>query len=397
MRAVALGRDAIVVTSSIWQLNAVALRSGDEAVLIDSPYFPDELDMLPALLEQSGFSPSGLLATHADYDHVLGRLAFPGMALGVGEMTGERLRRDPGAVQRALRDADARHYVARAAPLALGQVQELPVPGKIELGEEELEAHPAEGHTADGTAYFARFAGVLAVGDYLSDVEIPMISPGGALDDYRATLARLAPLIEAAEHVVPGHGAVHDRDTALRILGEDGDYLDALERGEAKLPKGRDSAEHRFHNQRVGELGAHLLGRRLYEEMTYWETADQAPDAGETELEFARIWQSLPKIVFSSTLEAVEGNTTLATAGVAEEVARLKEEEGGDIGVGGAGLASTCIELGLVDEYLIFVSPVVLGGGTPFFPALKTPIDLELVETRTFASRVVYLRYRAHA
>src|SRR3954447_17814493 len=103
MRAVALGRDAIVVTSSLWQTNALALRSGEEAVLIDSPYFPDELDMLPALLEQSGFTPSGLLATHADYDHMLGRLAFPGMALGVGEMTGEGLRRHPGAVQRALR------------------------------------------------------------------------------------------------------------------------------------------------------------------------------------------------------------------------------------------------------------------------------------------------------
>jgi glyoxylase-like metal-dependent hydrolase (beta-lactamase superfamily II) len=256
VRAVALGRDAIVVTSSIWQLNAIALRSGEEAVLIDSPYFPDELDMLPALLEQSGFTPSGLLATHADYDHVLGRLAFPGMALGVGEMTAERLRRDPGAVQRALRDADAAHYVTRPVPLALGQVQELPVPGKIELGEEELEAHPAEGHTADGVAYVARFASVLACGDYLSGVEIPMISPGGSLDDYRATLARLAPIVESVESVVPGHGAVHDRDTALRILDEDISYLDALERGDApKLPRGRDSVEQRrIHDENLAQV-----------------------------------------------------------------------------------------------------------------------------------------------
>jgi glyoxylase-like metal-dependent hydrolase (beta-lactamase superfamily II) len=257
MRAVALGRDAIVVTSSIWQLNALALRSGEEAVLIDSPYFPDELEMLPALLEQAGFTPSGLLATHADFDHVLGRLAFPGMALGVGETTAMRLAGEPGAAQRALRDADAEYYVARPAPLALGQVQELPVPGKIELGEEELEAHPAEGHTADGTAYVARFAGVLAVGDYLSDVEIPMISPGGALDDYRATLARLAPLVEAAESIVPGHGAVHDRDGALRILGEDLEYLDGLQRGDERpaLPKGRDSGEQRrIHERNVAAL-----------------------------------------------------------------------------------------------------------------------------------------------
>jgi glyoxylase-like metal-dependent hydrolase (beta-lactamase superfamily II) len=256
MRAVALGRDALVVTSSIWQTNAVALRSGEEAVLIDSPYFPDELEMLPALLDQAGFTPSGLLATHADYDHLLGRLAFPGMALGVGELTGERLRREPGAAQRALRDADAKHYVARSAPLSLGQVQELPVPGKIELGTEELEAHPAEGHTADGVAYVARFASAMFCGDYLSDVEIPMISPGGALDDYRATLARLAPLIEMVDTVVPGHGAPHDREATLRILDEDLEYLDALERGgEVKLPKGRDSAEQkRIHGENIDRL-----------------------------------------------------------------------------------------------------------------------------------------------
>jgi glyoxylase-like metal-dependent hydrolase (beta-lactamase superfamily II) len=245
VRAVALGRDAIVVTSSAWQTNAVALRSGDEAVLIDSPYFPDELDMLPQLLAQAGFEPSGLLATHADYDHLLGRLAFPGMALGVGETTAERLRTEPGAAQRELRDADAELYVARAAPLALGHVQALPVPGLVELGDERLELHPAEGHTSDGTAFVASFAGVIACGDYLSDAEIPMLSPGGSLETYRATLARLGPLVDTAESVVPGHGAVHDRASALRILDEDVDYLDALERRERRLPKGRDSARQR--------------------------------------------------------------------------------------------------------------------------------------------------------
>jgi dihydrofolate reductase len=155
-----------------------------------------------------------------------------------------------------------------------------------------------------------------------------------------------------------------------------------------------DEELHSFHNERVRELGAHLMGRRLYETMLYWETADQDPDAGPVELEFARIWQPLPKIVFSTTLERVEGNARLARDGVAEEVARLKEQPGGDIGVGGAGLASSLIELGLVDEYQLFVAPIVLGGGTPFFPALDQRIPLELVETRTFASRIVYLRYR---
>ena len=155
-----------------------------------------------------------------------------------------------------------------------------------------------------------------------------------------------------------------------------------------------DEELHRFHNQQTRELGAHLCGRRLYEVMRYWDTADENPALGETELEFARIWKDLPKIVFSKTLKTAEGNARLAEEGVAEELAKLKEEPGKDLAVGGAGLASTCIELGLIDEYRLFVSPVVLGGGTPFFPVLDERIDLDLVETRTFGSRVVYVRYR---
>jgi dihydrofolate reductase len=155
-----------------------------------------------------------------------------------------------------------------------------------------------------------------------------------------------------------------------------------------------DEELHRFHNQRVRELGAHFLGRRLYEEMVYWETADQDPSAGEVELEFAGIWKELPKVVFSRTLDRVEGNTRLATEGVADEVAKLKEQPGKDLAVGGAGLAAAFIELDLVDEFEPFVYPVVVGGGTPFLPALEKRIGLELLETRTFASRVVHLRYR---
>jgi dihydrofolate reductase len=155
-----------------------------------------------------------------------------------------------------------------------------------------------------------------------------------------------------------------------------------------------DEELHRFHNQQVREIGAHLLGRRLYEVMAYWETADENPSAADYELEFARIWKALPKIVFSKTLETVEGNARLVREGVAEEVAKLKEEPGEDLAVGGAGLASTLMKLGLVDEFRPFVSPVVLGGGTPYLPALDERINLELVETRTFGSRVVYLRYR---
>jgi dihydrofolate reductase len=155
-----------------------------------------------------------------------------------------------------------------------------------------------------------------------------------------------------------------------------------------------DEELHRFHNERVREVGAQFLGRRLYETMVYWETADENPAATDYALEFARIWQGLPKIVFSKTLQTVEGNTRLATDGVVEEVAKLKEQSGKDLAVGGAGLASTFIELGLVDEFQLFMCPVVLGGGTPYFPAGADRTDLELVGTRTFGSRVVYLRYR---
>jgi dihydrofolate reductase len=153
-----------------------------------------------------------------------------------------------------------------------------------------------------------------------------------------------------------------------------------------------DEELHRFHNEQTRELGAHFCGRRLYETMLYWETAHENPSAGEPELEFAEIWRPLPKIVFSTTLDTVEGSARLATRGIAEEVRAA--QDGKDLGVGGAGLAAEFTRLGLVDEYRLFVYPVVLGGGTPYLPPLDERIDLELVETRTFGSRVVYLRYR---
>lgn len=250
MKAAAVHEEALVLTSRLWQTNSLALRAGGETILIDSPYFPDELELLPQVLAQAGFEPDALLATHADFDHMLGRLAFPELALGVGEPTMLRIRAEPGAAQRELRDADAEHYVTRPAPLALGSVQSLPVPGKLELGGQELELHPAEGHSEDGLAVYAAFAGLLACGDYLSDVEIPVISPGGSIEDYRLALARLAKLVDGAAIVVPGHGAPLERDAALRVLDEDLGYLDDLERGVERppLPAGRSSArQHELH------------------------------------------------------------------------------------------------------------------------------------------------------
>jgi glyoxylase-like metal-dependent hydrolase (beta-lactamase superfamily II) len=243
LRAVSVDPDALVVTSLMWQTNATALRAGGEAMLVDSPYYPEELEALPPLLADAGFTPDALIATHGDFDHLLGRIAYPGLALGLGDPTVERFHREPGAAQRELRDYDSRLYVERSGPLSLGQVQTLPVPGSVELGDQELELHPASGHTADGMAIFARWCGVLCVGDYLSGVEIPWISDGGSRVEYRATLARLAPLVEAAAVVVPGHGSPHDRAAAMRLLDEDVAYLDALERGgeRPRLPEGRDT------------------------------------------------------------------------------------------------------------------------------------------------------------
>lgn len=151
----------------------------------------------------------------------------------------------------------------------------------------------------------------------------------------------------------------------------------------------------RFHTEQVRELGVHLLGRRLYETMVVWETMDEQPSVTESHLEFARVWKALPKIVFSTSLESVVGNARLARDGLADEVARLKEQPGQDIGVGGAALAASLAAHGLIDEYRIFVAPVVLGAGTSYFSPVDDRIPLELVETRTFGSRVVYLRYRS--
>ena len=241
----------------MWQTNATVLRAGGETMLVDSPYFPHELEALPEVLASAGFEPDALIATHADFDHLLGRVAFPALALGLGESSVERIHRDPGGAQRQLRDYDATLYVERPGPLSLGQVQALPVPGSVEVGDRELELHPAEGHTADGMAIFARWCGVLCLGDYVSKVEIPWISESGSATDYRATLARLAPLIEAAETIVPGHGPPHDRDTALWLLEEDVEYLEALERDRegAKLPKGRETKSQReIHAENVSRV-----------------------------------------------------------------------------------------------------------------------------------------------
>jgi glyoxylase-like metal-dependent hydrolase (beta-lactamase superfamily II) len=254
MQAVSVQADLIVFISRFWQTTCTAVRAGDEGFVIDSPVYPDELEALGGVLEQAAFPISGLLATHADWDHLLGRIAFPEASLGCGESTARRLAAEPGAAQRELRDFDEAHYVDDRRPLALGGVQSLPVPGRLSLGPEErrrdLELHPADGHTADGTAFYIAWLDVLVCGDYLSPVEIPWISPGGSAEVYLATLARLRALVDRAETVVPGHGRPLNRSNAMALLEEDVAYLNALiEQGEAAaLPPGRRTgAQRRIH------------------------------------------------------------------------------------------------------------------------------------------------------
>jgi glyoxylase-like metal-dependent hydrolase (beta-lactamase superfamily II) len=279
MRAVALHEDVIVFVSDVWQTTCTAVRGDDEGFVIDSPVYPEELRALPEVLEQAEFPVSGLLATHADWDHLLGRLAFPAAALGAAESTITRLNSELGGAQRRLRAFDEEHYVPDRGPLGLGSLQALPVPGRLEVGTRggpagpareqgasgatpgrELELLPADGHTGDGTAYWLPWARVLVCGDYLSPVEIPMISAsaGGTLPAYRATLARLSGLVERAEWVVPGHGAPLTSRRADEILREDDQYLAELQRDPAgahpPASRGGTVIQRRIHDDNVASL-----------------------------------------------------------------------------------------------------------------------------------------------
>jgi glyoxylase-like metal-dependent hydrolase (beta-lactamase superfamily II) len=307
MRAVSLHRDVIVVTSQLFQAHCTIVRGpaasvaapaeglsvtthgpgaereraviaegelglglageaelggavGEETFVIDSPVLPEELELLGALVQQAGFpQPRGLLATHADFDHVLAPLAFPEGTLGCAESSAERLHAEPGAQQRALRRFDEELLIERPRPLSLSSVQALAVPGRCDVGDAELELHQATGHTADGMAIWIPWARVLVAGDYLSSVELPGLGEGPAmLDAYLATLERLHPLVAAAEHVVPGHGPVLDREAALAVLDEDVAYLQALREraSDAELPaKRRSKVQRELHEQNVARLG----------------------------------------------------------------------------------------------------------------------------------------------
>ncbi len=154
-----------------------------------------------------------------------------------------------------------------------------------------------------------------------------------------------------------------------------------------------DAEQFAFHIVQTRELGGFLCGRGLYETMLVWETDPSLRD-NEGGAAFAEVWCEIPKVVFSRTLDGVQGNARLAKASLAEEAAAALDATDQDVGIGGAGLAAAAIELGLVDELRMFRNPHVVGGGTPFLPPVTEDVPLELVETRTFGSRVIYERYR---
>jgi dihydrofolate reductase len=149
----------------------------------------------------------------------------------------------------------------------------------------------------------------------------------------------------------------------------------------------------RFHIAQVSELGGYLCGRRLYETMLVWETD---PSMRESELgaAFADLWCEIPKVVFSRTLDSVHGNARLAEASVADEATAMLDATDKDVAIGGAGLAAGAVELGLVDELRMFRCPIVVGGGTPFLPPVTSDVRLDLIETKTFGSPVIFERYR---
>jgi dihydrofolate reductase len=146
---------------------------------------------------------------------------------------------------------------------------------------------------------------------------------------------------------------------------------------------------------RTRELAAHVMGRRLYETMLYWETADQNPSLDYDTVEWASIWRPVPNVVFSTTSSAVEGNARLASGSLVEEIERLRAEPAdGNIGIVAPLSPARPPSWGLIDEFRLIVYPGLVGGGIPFYPQCERRLDLELIESRTFSSRAVYLRYR---
>ena len=155
-----------------------------------------------------------------------------------------------------------------------------------------------------------------------------------------------------------------------------------------------DDELHAWFNEQQRTTEASLYGHGMWDTMSpYWPTAESDPSATETMKEYGRIWVDTPKVVFSSTLESVEGNARLVRGSPQDELAKLRQEFSGDLEVSGATLASAFIRAGLVDEYRLVIHPVILGQGTPYFPELDEPIRLRQIDSKRFASGALYVAY----
>jgi dihydrofolate reductase len=171
-------------------------------------------------------------------------------------------------------------------------------------------------------------------------------------------------------------------------------YLGAADADDAWVVPGPEL--HRHFNDLDSSFETHLYGRRMYELMTaFWPTADRNPDAPDYVVEYARIWKEMPKVVFSKSLVQVAWNSRLVASDAVDEVARLKRQPGGSMGVGGTALATSLAQAGLIDEYRFYVMPSIVGSGTGMFRELGRRIDLATLELQQFAEGAVLLRYRA--
>ena len=156
-----------------------------------------------------------------------------------------------------------------------------------------------------------------------------------------------------------------------------------------------DDELHEHFNQQLSTMSAFLDGRVTYELMAaFWPTADADPASPRTVVEFSRIWRDMPKFVYSRSLRQADWNTTVVREVVPEQVEALKARPGGDMALGGADLAATFRRLDLIDEYRIYIHPVLIGRGAPLFPPADEAYPLRLVETRTFGNGVVLLRHQ---
>ena len=205
-----------IFSSALWQTNAILVETGGVTVLVDSPVLPDELAALPR--------PDALVLTHAHFDHVLARSAFPDLPLLVGPSTLEVIAR--GDWEAELRESDEELYVERAAWPSLE--------GAERIGCDLFGVVDAPGHAEDGIALFT--GDLVLCGDYLIEPEIPLISEAGSVEHYLDTLDRLEAIVARASTVVPGHGPPLDRARALELIDLDRRYVSDLEAGPTRGP-----------------------------------------------------------------------------------------------------------------------------------------------------------------